>query len=208
MIAISGFAALSSDVNGGVRLHETSAVAWVSAPQENLRHTANDSRSALPSTFIAVQVENSLDLGSIATAGFILLGIAASCSASSGSIFPVRRLLSSGGLRRFLNELATAYQAKRWTTQLYQAWSENRWSKIVGGKIVVPAIVYLLFLGLVVVVMSFSAGAFLEFPHSRLRTFRCSGTVPCSAIRPGPAHSGLATDRLHGCHPVELMSSV
>ncbi|TIL80600.1 MAG: ABC transporter permease, partial [Mesorhizobium sp.] len=71
-------------------------------------------------------------------------------------------------MKLYLSELPRPYRAKRWAAQLYQAGTASRWPQIIGRVFVVLVMVYLLFPGLIVVVMSFSAGAFLEFPPSGL----------------------------------------
>lgn len=135
---------------------------------------------AMLSTFIAAQVENSFDLGSIAATAFILLGVAVIVLSMLGlglsgtqdrAAQPARqswrsRLPSFGSLTRHFNELAIPYRARRWRARLYQAGGDGRWSKIAGIVFVMLALFYLLFPGLIVVVMSFSAGTLLGFPLS------------------------------------------
>ncbi|WOH52484.1 ABC transporter permease subunit [Bradyrhizobium sp. sBnM-33] len=137
-------------------------------------------RDALLSNFIAAQVASSVDFAPIAAAAFILLAIAVVMLSMFGLDFsgtqghagqPVRkswqsRLSSLGALLRYLNEIAIPYRARRWTAHLYQAGGESSWSKIAGALIVLLVMIYLLFPGLIVIIMSFSAGAFLEFPPS------------------------------------------
>lgn len=137
---------------------------------------------AMLSTFIASQISSSFDLAGSATAAFILLGIAAAMLSMLGldlsgtqgrTAGPTRnswlsRLPLIGTLTRHLNELATRARANRWTAQLYQAGGESSSSKIVGTTFVMLVMFYLLFPGLVVIIMSFSPGTFLEFPPSTL----------------------------------------
>ncbi|WP_026202445.1 ABC transporter permease subunit [Bradyrhizobium sp. WSM2793] len=139
-------------------------------------------RDAMLSTFIAAQVSSSFNMARTAAAAFILLGIAAVMlfilgldlsDTQGGAARPARsswlsRLPSLSTLTRYLNELATPYRARRWTAKLYQAKSDSRWSQIPGTALVALVMVYLLFPGLVVIIMSFSAGMFLEFPPSGL----------------------------------------
>lgn len=139
-------------------------------------------RDAMLSTFIAAQIQTSFSLAPITASAFILLAIALVLLSTFGfdisgtpglAAQPARsswrsRLLSSEMLIQFLNELATRSRGKRWSAELYQAWSNRRWSEIVGSVFIVLVMVYLLFPGLIVIVMSFSAGAFLEFPPSGL----------------------------------------
>lgn len=117
-----------------------------------------------------------------AASAFILLGIAAvmlyalglDLSGTQGrAVQGARkswrsRVPSFGMLTRYLDERATPYRAKRWAAKLYQAEGDSRWWKIVGTLFVVLVMVYLLFPGLVVIIMSFSAGTFLQFPPSAL----------------------------------------
>ncbi|MHC4049417.1 ABC transporter permease subunit [Bradyrhizobium sp. 25ACV] len=135
---------------------------------------------AMLSTFIEGQVENSFNIAQIATSAFILLGIAGivlsvfglDLSGKEGlAAQPVRKSGLSGRqpfgvLTRNLNKIATPYRARRWMTQLYQAGGNSSWSDIAGTIFVVLVLVFLLFPELVVITMSFSAGAFLEFPPS------------------------------------------
>ncbi|TKB99776.1 MAG: ABC transporter permease subunit [Mesorhizobium sp.] len=139
-------------------------------------------RDAMLSTFIAAQVQSSFDVARIATASFILLGIAILVLSMVGldlSGIPVRaanparnawliRLPMFGMLKQNLRELPRSYRASRWTAHLYKAGGDRGWSKIAGTAFVVIVAAYLLFPGLIVVIMSFSAGAFLQFPPSGL----------------------------------------
>lgn len=136
---------------------------------------------AMLSTFIASQISSSFDLKGSATAAFILLGIAAVMLSMLGldlsgtpgrAAAPAQNSLLSrlpliGMLTRYLNELATRARAKRWTAQLYQTGGESH-SEIVGRAFVLLVMFYLLFPGMVVIIMSFSPGSFLEFPPSTL----------------------------------------
>ncbi|MFQ3458345.1 ABC transporter permease subunit [Bradyrhizobium sp. UFLA01-814] len=139
-------------------------------------------RDALLSTFIAAQVSSSFNMARTAAAAFILLGIAAvmlsliglDLSGTQGrAAQPVQKLWwswlpSFGTLFLYLNELTAPYRAKRWTTKLYQAGTDRRWPMTIGTLFVVLVMFYLLFPSLVVIVMSFSNGTFLEFPPSAL----------------------------------------
>ncbi|MER9178601.1 ABC transporter permease subunit [Mesorhizobium sp. M0955] len=139
-------------------------------------------RDAMLSTFIASQVSTAFDMARIAASAFILLAVAVITLSMFGldlshaqgrAAQPARKpwlsLPSSfGTLKRWFNELLTPIRAKRWIAQLYQAGDNSRWPKIVGTAFIVLVMVYLLFPGLVVVIMSFSAGMFLEFPPSGL----------------------------------------
>lgn len=139
-------------------------------------------RDAMLSTFIAAHAKSSLNLGSTAASSLILLAIAMIVisligldlsGSPSRTPKPARktwlRLLPSSGLiTRYLNELAVPCRAKRWTAQLYRAGTDDRLLKIAGAMFVVFVMLFLLFPGLVVIVMSFSPGTFLEFPPSGL----------------------------------------
>ncbi|MCK1732225.1 ABC transporter permease subunit [Bradyrhizobium sp. 142] len=139
-------------------------------------------RDAMLSNFIAAQVASSFNMAYTATSAFILLGIAAVVLSVvgldlSGTRVPAARagrvawssgLPSFGSLTGYLDELACPYRAKRWTAKLYQARGESPWWKIVGAVFVGLVMFYLLFPSVVVVIMSFSDGTFLEFPPSRL----------------------------------------
>ncbi|MER9134562.1 ABC transporter permease subunit [Mesorhizobium sp. M0768] len=139
-------------------------------------------RDAMLSNFIATQVSSSFNMARTAASAFILLAIAVVVLSMVGLDLSrtqghptqpsreswLRRLSCFGAWRRHLNELPIPSRAKRWTAQLYQAGGDNRWSKIVGAGFVALIMVYLLFPGFIVIIMSFSAGMFLEFPPSGL----------------------------------------
>lgn len=137
-------------------------------------------RDAMLSNFIASQLSTSIDLAPIAASAFILLGIAAvalfifGLDLSSTQGLAVRqegkswrrRLPSLRKLNRRLNELATPYRANRWRARLYQPAANIHGSKLVAVVFGVLVMVYLQFPGLIVIIMSFSPGALLEFPPS------------------------------------------
>ncbi|TIT52667.1 MAG: ABC transporter permease, partial [Mesorhizobium sp.] len=137
---------------------------------------------AMLSTFIASQVSTSFNIARIAASAFVLLAVAVimlsmfglDLSHRQGSAGqPARKPWLSrrspfGALKRWVNELLTPIRAKRWIDQLYRAGGDSHWPKIVGTVFVLLVMFYLLFPGLVVVIMSFSAGTFLEFPPSGL----------------------------------------
>ncbi|MBP0110865.1 ABC transporter permease subunit [Bradyrhizobium vignae] len=139
-------------------------------------------RDAMLSTFIAAQVASSFNMVQTATSAFVLLGIAAVVllllgldlsSIQARATRPLPKSWSStprsfGTLARYLNELASSYRSKRWTAKLYQAEGGSSCWTIVGTLFVVVVMFYLLFPSVVVVTMSFSDGAFLEFPPSTL----------------------------------------
>lgn len=139
-------------------------------------------RDAMLSTFIAAEVSSSFNMARTAASAFILLGIAAVMLSMLGldlsgtqdrAVRPAReyswrRLSLFGSTTRYLNELATPYRAKRWVAKLYRAGGDSRWWTTVAVVFVGLVVSYLLFPSLVVIIMSFSAGAFLEFPPSAL----------------------------------------
>ncbi|PDT64027.1 ABC transporter permease [Bradyrhizobium ottawaense] len=135
---------------------------------------------AMLSNVIAAQVQNSVDLAPIATAAFILLAIAMVVLSLFGvdlsgtqarrsrlSTRPrLNRLISVVSGARYFNEIANRYRAKRWMNQVYEVAHGSVWSKIAGAVFIALVLVYLLCPGFVVIVMSFSDAAFLEFPPS------------------------------------------
>ncbi|WP_247290073.1 MULTISPECIES: ABC transporter permease subunit [unclassified Bradyrhizobium] len=139
-------------------------------------------RDAMLSNFIASQIATSIDLAPIAASDFILLGIAAVALSIFGLDLSTQhglvtqqerkswrsRLLSFGSVTGHLGEVAAPFKAKRWRVQLYQAAGNGLWSKVVATVFIVAVMIFLQYPGLIVVVMSFSAGALLEFPPSGL----------------------------------------
>ncbi|MBM7487796.1 putative spermidine/putrescine transport system permease protein [Bradyrhizobium sp. USDA 3686] len=139
-------------------------------------------RDAMLSTFIAAQVSSSFNLARIAASSFLLLGIAAIVLSLLGLDLSsnekrVERLaseswlaqrLSFATITRHLNELASAYRARRWTAHLYLPGRNGSHWKVVRVMFVFTVMFYLLAPSLVVIIMSFSSGAFLEFPPSAL----------------------------------------
>ncbi|MDA9513094.1 ABC transporter permease [Bradyrhizobium sp. CCBAU 11430] len=137
---------------------------------------------AMLSTFIAAQVENSLDLARIAASSFILLALAGimlsifglDLSGTQGRAAGPAWKPSQNWWRsiaspmRHLNELAIGYRAKRWAATLYQVTGSSGSWRMVGTVFVVLVMFYLLFPSVVVIVMSFSAGPSLHFPPSAL----------------------------------------
>lgn len=139
-------------------------------------------RDAMLSTLIAAQVASSFNMAQTATSAFILLGIAAvvlsilgldlSDTQTSGAA-AARKSWSPGlpsfrTLTRYFNELASPHRAKRWTAKLYQTGGSSGWWAIVGTSFVLLVMFYLLFPSIVVIIMSFSGGEFLEFPPATL----------------------------------------
>ncbi|WP_095205151.1 ABC transporter permease subunit [Mesorhizobium carmichaelinearum] len=139
-------------------------------------------RDAMLSTFIAAQVKNSFDISRIATSAFILLAIAVAVlfllgldlasaqgrTATTAWKSWVVRISKLDMLKRYFSRFSDSYRAKLWTTQLYQAGDDSRLSNIVGTMFVLLVMVYLHSPGLIVIIMSFSSGTFLEFPPSSI----------------------------------------
>nr|WP_328824956.1 ABC transporter permease subunit [Mesorhizobium neociceri] len=135
---------------------------------------------AMLSTFIASQVRSSFDMGRLAASAFVLLTVAIVMLAIVGldlsgtSRRTVQPSLKSrhslsplfAMMKRFVGEFFIPYRAKRWMAQLYRAGGDSRWLQLVGVTFLVLVMCYLLFPELLVVIMSFSAGKYLEFPPS------------------------------------------
>ncbi|RMC62467.1 ABC transporter permease subunit [Sinorhizobium meliloti] len=137
-------------------------------------------RDTMLSTFIASQVRSSTNLAPTAASAFILLaaamvvlsivgldlaGTRSQATLQGGSPW-LSRLTRSAAVSRYPAELLTPRRAKRWTTQLYRAGGRLAWEPLAGRIFLAVVMFFLLFPGIVVVVMSFGAGTFLEFPPS------------------------------------------
>lgn len=135
---------------------------------------------AMLSTFIASQVQTSFNMARLAATAFILLAVAivvlslfgldlsgtharAAKPARKSWLRPLHKLSAQ---KRYLAEFLPPCRAKRWAKRLYKASGDSCWSKIVGALFLVLVMVYLLFPELLVVIMSFGAGKYLEFPPS------------------------------------------
>ncbi|MGY3473492.1 ABC transporter permease subunit [Bradyrhizobium ottawaense] len=136
---------------------------------------------AMLSTFIAEQFQSTFDLAPIATSAYILLALAMIVLSVFGfnlsdvqgrhpQVWRRARLSRFRSIEgfRFISEIVSRYRAKRWGTHLYQVAHTGAWSKFVGAIFISFVMVYLLCPGVVVVIMSFSGAAFLEFPPSSL----------------------------------------
>lgn len=132
-------------------------------------------REIMLATYIAETFRSTSNLPAIATSAFILLALAmlvlsifgldlSGGKASDASIVRTTWLNRINPLRRVADKATNHHRSKRWTAELYQSARPSVWARIVGGLYVVLAMAFLQFPGLVIVVMSFSAGAFLEFP--------------------------------------------
>lgn len=135
---------------------------------------------AMLSTFIAAQVRTSFNMARVATSAFVLLAVAIvvlslvglDLSGTQGrstekSLKPWRRLSPSfGAMKCYLSEFFVSYRAKRWMAQLYRAGGDSRRPQLVGAVFLALVMCYLLFPELIVVIMSFSNGRYLEFPPS------------------------------------------
>lgn len=130
------------------------------------------------STLINSQLTTSLNMAPTAAAAFILLAMAlvvlsmAGVNLASGhgeawsteQKFRPGRLPSFGKATRYLNEFAIPFRARRWAAKLYQGQQDTLWAKIVGAAFLAIVFIYLLAPGLIVIIVSFNAGNFLEFP--------------------------------------------
>ncbi|MQY01305.1 ABC transporter permease subunit [Sinorhizobium medicae] len=136
---------------------------------------------AMLSTFIASQVSTGYDMGAISASSFILLAITL-------MLLSVFGLNLSGGqnaapkpqkgscqrlgilrlLRSYFNEISVSSRAKRWPIELYRARMNAGWSRISARVILALVMLFLLFPEFVVIIMSFSEGATLQFPPTGL----------------------------------------
>ncbi|AYG70538.1 ABC transporter permease subunit [Rhizobium sp. CCGE531] len=130
------------------------------------------------STLINSQLTTSLNIAATAAAAFILLAMALAVlsvagvnlagahgqPASSEQNARRRKLPSFDKASRYLNEFLVPYRARRWAAKLHQAQRETPWSKIAGAAFLAVVVIYLLAPGFIVIIVSFNAGEFLEFP--------------------------------------------
>ncbi|MER8809615.1 ABC transporter permease subunit [Mesorhizobium australicum] len=134
------------------------------------------------STLINSQLTTSLDMAPTAAAAFILLAVAlvvlsaagvnlASAHGQAGSVeqkSKPHRWLSPSKVSRYLGELATPFRARYWAAKLYKSHRDTHWAKIIRASFLALVLIFLLAPGLVVIVISFSPGEFLEFPPRTL----------------------------------------
>ncbi|RVC81102.1 ABC transporter permease subunit [Mesorhizobium sp. M2A.F.Ca.ET.046.02.1.1] len=132
------------------------------------------------SNFLVSQVTASFDMTSVATGSFVLLALAIvvllivglDLSGAQAGQAPLRSRLAKlspvSWLTRSLSEIFIGFRAKRWTAQRYRSSRESWLPKIGGNVLILLVLTYLLAPSVVVIVMSFSAGAYLEFPPSGL----------------------------------------
>lgn len=137
-------------------------------------------RDAMLSTLIADQFQRTFNLARIATSAFILLAIAMVVLSVFGfNLSDVQsrhaRIWHRARLNRFrlfgkgtqsISTIINHHRAKHWDAHLYQAAHSGIWSLAVGVLFLLSVVTYLLFPGFIVIVMSLSGGAFLEFPPS------------------------------------------
>ncbi|MER9670845.1 ABC transporter permease subunit [Mesorhizobium sp. M0203] len=136
---------------------------------------------AMLSTFIAAESKSVFDLGRVATSAFVLLLIAMivlsimglDLSGSSSRASTTRRggswrnrLRVPGRVASQVFELTAKYRRKRWAAERLRIKSGGDLGVLLGSAIVSLVLAFLLFPGVVVIIMSFSAGAYLEFPPS------------------------------------------
>ncbi|WP_315858670.1 ABC transporter permease subunit [Rhizobium leguminosarum] len=134
------------------------------------------------STLINSRLTTSLDMAPTAAAAFILLGVAlvllstagvniASAHGQAGSVEQknkANRWLSLSKVGRYLGELATPFRGRYWAAKLYKSHRDAQWAKIIGASFLAVVLIFLLAPGLIVIVISFSPGEFLEFPPRTL----------------------------------------
>ena len=138
-------------------------------------------RDAMLSTFIAAQVSSSFNMAKVAASAFVLLAIAIAVLSLLGLDLSGghqqttsrkdsirRRLLSPAPLIHALTEKTMPFKAQQWKRGLYVPNSSSHLWAIIGTIFVALVMFYLLFPGVVVIIMSFSSGTFLEFPPSSL----------------------------------------
>ncbi|MER8602031.1 ABC transporter permease subunit [Mesorhizobium sp. M1339] len=137
---------------------------------------------AMLSNFISSQMATSFNFAPAATASFILLAVAVLvlsfvgldlAGTPAGGAKPgwksyFGRLTVSHRLKRYFDKIGTRRRASQWAAGLYRAGDPNRLAKVAGFVFVILVLFYLLFPEILVVVMSFGAGSFLEFPPSGL----------------------------------------
>ncbi|MQW42422.1 ABC transporter permease subunit [Sinorhizobium meliloti] len=130
------------------------------------------------STLINSQLTTSLDMAPTAAAAFILLAVAllvlstagvnlASAHGQAASVeqkIKSNRRLSFSKVGRYLGEIATPFRARNWGAKLYKRRRDTRWARIIGASFLALVLIFLLAPGLIVIVISFSPGEFLEFP--------------------------------------------
>ncbi|ESY90354.1 ABC transporter permease subunit [Mesorhizobium sp. LNHC229A00] len=136
---------------------------------------------AMLSTFIAAQVATGFDMGAVSASSFVLLAIAIAMLSVfglnlSGVQNPAPK--QKGGwserfgilraIKGYLKELSVASRARRWPMDLYRASGSMGLSRFVAGAFLALVISFLLFPEIVVIVMSFSDGATLQFPPTGL----------------------------------------
>ncbi|MDW9452098.1 ABC transporter permease subunit [Sinorhizobium meliloti] len=136
---------------------------------------------AMLSTFIASQVSTGYDMGSISASSFILLAITlvllsvfglnlsgGQDAAPKPPKVSYQRLAILRLIRSYFNEISVSSRAKRWPIELYRARMNAGWSRISARVILALVMFFLLFPELVVIIMSFSEGATLQFPPTGL----------------------------------------
>ncbi|MFB9984536.1 ABC transporter permease subunit [Mesorhizobium kowhaii] len=138
-------------------------------------------RDAMLSSFIAAQVTSSFNLGRIAASAFVLLAIAVavlsmvgldlsgSPAEQSGKASRSRfwRFLP-GNLGRVWTAMVETRRAKAWEHNKFRGIGTGSRIRALGVAYLVSVMGFLLFPGLVIIVMSFSGGEYLEFPPSSL----------------------------------------
>ncbi|MQW01938.1 ABC transporter permease subunit [Sinorhizobium medicae] len=130
------------------------------------------------SALINSQLTTSLDLAPTAAASFILLAITVVVLSAVGvNLAGAHSQAGSPALKlrqdrlrvltraiRYLNEFVLPRRARRWTAKLYQTQHHTSLWKIVGAIFIAFVMFYLLLPGVIVIIISFNSGEFLEFP--------------------------------------------
>ncbi|KWV55291.1 ABC transporter permease [Rhizobium altiplani] len=135
-------------------------------------------RETMLSTYIAAQFRNAFNPQVIATSAFVLLALAMAVLLLFGlpsgpQRSPVQsnrkwsgRLNPLSRIAHIYGEASSRHRSTRWTTELYQPGQSSAWMSIIGSLFIALVMVFLQFPGVVIVIMSFSDGAFLQFPPS------------------------------------------
>ncbi|OAF16546.1 ABC transporter permease [Bradyrhizobium centrolobii] len=136
-------------------------------------------RDVMLSTLIATQIATSFNVGMVASAAFILLAIAAvmlsvfGLDSSGKQAHPDRSHRKDRPKSVFRSSVLTKglgdrVRAAYWARELYQQGDASNWLALAGSVFLALVMTFLLLPGLLVIVMSFSGGAYLEFPPSTL----------------------------------------
>lgn len=139
-------------------------------------------RDVMMSNFIATQMSTAIDLAPITAPAFILLLIGAvavlflginlsSTGATAAQNKDPKRGRVWGRWKnavRPIPETFTSLRSSRWKANLYQSGGSARGWSIAGAAFAVVVIAFLQFPGLIVIILSFTKGAILQFPPKAL----------------------------------------